>query len=281
MTVRNVVRSTVAVAALIAMPASPARAGSPNVFSVEDEVKLGREASEEVERQAPILGKPKRVQRYLESLVEALSESAPGARYEYRVKVIDASEVNAFALPGGFLYVNRGVIETAETEGELAGVVAHEIAHIALRHGTQQVSRALMAQTGLEILGGVMGRRSREARGAVRTVGGVGLQALFLKYSRGAETDADVAGARMMADAGYDPYDAVRFFERLQERAGRDPNAVERFLSSHPAPSDRARRLRQEARRLEIRRVRHDESDFRRVKRELEDLPAPRGRGRS
>jgi beta-barrel assembly-enhancing protease len=237
----------VAFLTVVSSELTPAQAG-PNFFSAKQDVELGRAAAEEVERTKPIL-RGSRYERRVQSIVSRLSRHAPGARYSYRARVIDDRELNAFALPGGFLYVNRGLIDNA-TEGELAGVIAHEMAHIGLRHGTQQASRGLLAQAGLEILGGLAGRRDRDTGNIVKGVGGLGANVLFLKYSRGAETDADVAGARMMARAGYDPMDMARFFEKLRAKAGRDPGKVERFLSSHPAPAERTARIRQEARRL-------------------------------
>jgi predicted Zn-dependent protease len=246
-------RVTTAFVALVTWGATfaapPAQAG-PNFFSPKQDVELGRAAAEEVERTMPVV-RGSRDERRVQSIVSRLARHAPGADYSYRARVIDSPELNAFALPGGFLYVNRGLIGAA-SEGELAGVIAHEMAHIALRHGTQQASRGLVAQGALEILGGLAGRRDRDTGKIVKGVGGLGANVLFLKYSRGAETEADLAGARMMARAGYDPLDMARFFEKLRARSGREPNKVERFLSSHPAPSERTARIRQEARRLEV-----------------------------
>src|SRR4030095_11652589 len=123
-----------------------------------------------------------------------------------RFKVVTLSDANPFALPGGFIYVHRGLLEQVRTEGELSGVLAHEIAHVALRHPTNQVSKAYLAQAGLGILGGLLGgNRQSSTSQILGAVGGVGLNTLFLKFSRSIESQADVAGAQIMARAGYDP----------------------------------------------------------------------------
>ena len=277
----NRTRIATLIVALITLTAgpwtvAPAHAGKPlNVFSVAQEVELGRDAAQEVEQKLPVLRRAG-AERYVQSIVNRLSRYAPGADYNYKVRIIDASDVNAFALPGGFLYVNRGLIEAAGSEGQLAGVVAHEMAHIALRHGTQQASRGLLAQTGLEILGGLVGRRNRDTGNVVRGVGGVGAGVFLLKYSRSAETEADVVGARMMARAGYDPMDMARMFEMLRSKSGRDPGKVEQFLSDHPSPTNRATRIRQEARRMGGGGSRGSSPEFRRVRAELRALPPAR-----
>jgi predicted Zn-dependent protease len=230
------------------LSAPPAQAG-PNFFSTKQDVELGRAAAEEIERTMPVM-RGSHDERRVQRVVSRLARYAPGAGYTYRARVIDSPELNAFALPGGFVYVNRGLIGAA-SESELAGVIAHEMAHIALRHGTQQASRGVVAQSALELLGGLIGGRNEDTRRIVKGVGGLGANVLFLKYGRGAETEADLAGARMMARAGYDPMAMARFFEKLRERSGRDPGKVERFLSSHPSPSERTARIRQEARRIQ------------------------------
>jgi beta-barrel assembly-enhancing protease len=128
-----------------------------NLFSVQQDVEIGKQSAVEAERQLPIL-KDSSVEDYVNDLVERLGAVAPGHKFPYQGKVVNATDINAFALPGGYLYVNRGLIETARTEGELAGVVAHEIAHIALRHGTHNASKAYATQAGIGVLGGILTR---------------------------------------------------------------------------------------------------------------------------
>src|SRR5512145_1831898 len=149
-------------------------------------------------------------------------------------------------LSGGYLYLNRGLIETAKSEGQLAGVMAHEMSHVALRHGTNQASKAYLGQTGLGFLGGLLGKDGNSTEKTMNAVGGFGLNALFLKFSRTDEEQADVVGAQMLAKAGYDPMDMVDFFKMLEGKKKKEPSKVEQFFSSHPTPHDRAARVRKE-----------------------------------
>lgn len=218
-----------------------------NLFTVDQDVEIGKKSVVEVERQIPMLSQTE-VSRYVANLGARLAAQAPGAKYAYQFKVANLSDINAFALPGGFVYIHRGLIEKVRSEGELAGVMAHEIAHVALRHSTNQASKAYIANAGIGILGGLLGGKTQTTTGQiVGAVGGFGLNALFLKYSRGAETQADIVGAQIMAKAGYDPMEMVRFFETLRKQAGSDPSKVAQFLSDHPAPVNREARVRQEA----------------------------------
>jgi predicted Zn-dependent protease len=220
-----------------------------NLFTVEQDVDIGRQSAAEAERQLPVM-EDASVERYLNAVVRRLADEAPGARFPYQVRAVDATEINAFALPGGFLYVNRGLVEATRSESELAGVLAHEIAHVALRHGTHQASKAYAAQAGLGILGGLLGRGGGNQRQIIEAIGGLGLNAVFLKFSRDAEYDADLVGARMMRRAGYAPAAMASFFELLARERQRDPGQLEQFFSSHPAPRDREARIRAEAERL-------------------------------
>ena len=223
-----------------------------NLFSVEQDIEIGRQSAAEAERQLPVL-RDASVERYLNAVLGEVVEAAPGVRYPYQVRAVDASEINAFTFPGGFLYVNRGLVEATRSESELAGVLAHEAAHVALRHGTHQASKAYAAQAGLGILGGLLGRDDREGGAGGRVleaIGGIGLNAVFLKFSRNAEHEADLVGVRMLKDAGYDPAAMATFFELLNRQRARDPSKLERFFSSHPPPADRAARLQAEAERL-------------------------------
>ena len=217
-----------------------------NLFSVQQDIDVGKQSAVTVEQQLPMLSVPTS-SRYVANLGARLAAFAPGAKYPYRFKIVNLSDINAFALPGGAVYLHRGLLEQVRTEGQLAGVMAHEIAHVALRHGTNQASKAYLAQAGLGILGSLLGGKQNGTAGQiVGAVGGFGLNALFLKYSRNAETQADVVGAQIMAKAGYNPMEMVTFFESLRQQQGSDPGKVARFLSDHPAPADRQARVRQE-----------------------------------
>lgn len=240
-----------------------------NLFSVEQDVQVGRQSAEEVEKQLPILNN-RSVERYISELGRRLAREAQGPEFPYQFKVVNTSDINAFALPGGYMYVHRGLIEAARSEAELAGVMAHEIAHVALRHGTNQASKAYLGQAGLGVLGGLLGGST--AGDIIGAVGGFGLNSLFLKYSRNAEEQADIVGAQMLAKAGYDPMAMASFFELLREKAGRDPSGLEEFFSSHPSPADRAERIREEASKLRIA-SRSDVGNFSQIQRELDRLP--------
>jgi len=223
-----------------------------NLFSVEQDQEIGRQSAIEAEQQLPILN-DRSTDQYVNAIGKRLGAVAPGADYAYQFKVVNASDINAFALPGGYLYLNRGLIEAAGSEGMLAGVMAHEMAHVALRHGTNQASKAYLGQAGLGILGGLVAKDNRSTAKTMNTIGGFGLNALFLKFSRTDEEQADVVGAQMLAKAGYDPMDMVAFFQVLEGKRKKEPSRVEQFFSSHPTPGDRAARVRKEMTMLQIR----------------------------
>jgi Zn-dependent protease with chaperone function len=249
------------------VPAVPALAAPTqvkpgfNVFSAEQDVEIGRQSAVEAERQLPLLN-DRNTQRTVESIFERLAAAAPGEKYPYQVRVVNARDINAFALPGGFTYVNRGVLTSARTEGEVAGVLAHEIAHVALRHGTNNATKAYMAQAGLGVLGGILGRgQPTSTAQIINVIGGLGMNAVFLKNSRDAETQADIVGAQIMARAGYDPMEMANFFEILRDQGGKDPGAVAQFLSDHPAPANRMTRIQEEVRNIGATNVRRAGSD--------------------
>jgi hypothetical protein len=248
-----------------------------NLFSPEQDVEIGRSSAEEVRRQIPLLDDGSPVVAYVRDLGSRLAAVAPGEKYPYEFHVADVGEINAFALPGGIVFVNRGTIEAAADEGELAGVLAHEISHVALRHGTSQASKAYIAQKGLGILQRILGGGEQgevHVGDVVAAIGGLGLNTLFLRFGRTAETQADVTGAQMMAAVGYDPIHMARFFETI---AREYPDRPPAFLTDHPDPGDRARQIEEVRRSIQIRAdATHDETAFRRVKAQLRALPAPR-----
>jgi beta-barrel assembly-enhancing protease len=220
-----------------------------NLFSPEQDVQVGQQSAAEAEQQLPIVQDPA-IENYVNNIGQRLARNAGGPNFQYRFRVVNASDINAFALPGGFIYVNRGVLDNARNEGEVAGVLAHEISHVALRHGTHQASKAYAAQAGLSILGGLLGGRiGSGAADIINAVGGFGLNALFLKYSRDLESQADVRGAQILAASGYSPDDMVNFFRTL-ERV--DSSKKTNWLSDHPAPPDRIARIQKEERMLHV-----------------------------
>ena len=219
-----------------------------NLFSAEQDVEIGRQSAAEAERQLPLLNDPS-AQAYVERVGRTLANAAPGPRFPYTFKVVNASDINAFALPGGPTYVTRGLLETVRNEGELAGVMAHEISHVALRHGTNQASKAYLAQAGIGILGGLLGGGGGTSQ-IIQAVGGLGMNALFLRFSRTAETQADVLGTQIMARAGYNPEAMATMFQLLKSQQSREPGRLAQFFSDHPNPANREVRVRQEAKLL-------------------------------
>jgi Zn-dependent protease with chaperone function len=236
-----------------------------NKYSIQDDIKLGRQAAQEAESQFPLL-RDSEVQGYVESVGRRLVSSIPSQfqhpEFQYYFKVVNARDINAFALPGGPMYVNRGMIEAARSEGEMAGVMAHEISHVALRHGTAQASKAQK----YSILGGIAG-----IAGTILGGPGVGqlAQAPFavylLKFSREYETEADILGAQIMAQAGYDPRDLANMFQTIERQGGGGGG----FLSDHPSPSDRYARINREAQSLRVNTGNRDSREFARVQQRL------------
>jgi Zn-dependent protease with chaperone function len=222
-----------------------------NLFTVEQDQEIGRQSAAEAERQLPIIT-DRTIQTFVDGLGTRLAAVAPGAAYAYEIKVVNASEINAFALPGGYLYLNRGLIEAATSEAQVAGIVAHEMAHVALRHGTNQASKAYLGQSGLSVLGGLVGKDDRSTQKTVDAIGGFGLNAWFMKFSRADERQADIVGAQILAKAGYDPMAMVELFDMLDEAEDHEPSKVEEFFNSHPSPGNRADRVRREMESLRI-----------------------------
>ena len=229
--------------------ASAAPAAAVNLFSVQQDVQVGRQAAAQAERQMPIL-RDAQVTSYVNAIVRRLAAQAPGPDFPYQAKVVNSAEINAFALPGGYVYVNRGLISAVRNEAELAGVLAHEMAHVAERHGTEQATKAYGAQAGVGLLAQLLGGRDRRLGLPEQIIGSLGVNAAFMKFSRDAEHEADRVGAQIMARAGYDPMAMATFFDLLQAQRRSNPNAVAKFFSSHPPAADRSARIRSYASQL-------------------------------
>ncbi len=235
-----------------------------NLFSVEQDVQMGRQSAEQVMREERIVDDP-RLSGYIKQLGAKLASKAAGEKFNYQFWVVGTKEINAFALPGGYLFVNAGTIAAAKNEGELAGVMAHEIAHSALRHGTNQASKARLAEGGLGILGAIAGSGDQPALGQViNQIGGMGANMLFLKFGRKAEKEADLEGARIIAEAGYDPRDMANFFKTLQAQGGQ---RMPEILSDHPDPGNRIKYINEEIARLPVgANPQHDSQEFQNAK---------------
>jgi beta-barrel assembly-enhancing protease len=246
-----------------------------NKYKPSDDVTAGRQAAAQVEQQFPII-RDQNIQDYVERvgqrLVSAIPQEFQRPEFRYYFKVVNARDINAFALPGGPMYINRGMIEAARNEGEMAGVMAHELSHVALRHGTAQATKAqkysILAGIG-QIAGAVIGG----APGAIIGQGSqVAVGTYFLKFSREYETEADVLGAQIMARAGYDPRDLANMFRTIQQQSG---GGGPQFMSSHPNPNNRYERINQEAAMLRVEGGVRNSEEFAMVQRQL------RGMGRA
>lgn len=247
-----------------------------NSFSPQQDIELGRRAASEVEQVAQLCNAPK-VDAYLTKLGMQLVEqlNTGGVKYPWEFHCVNDQAINAFALPGGFVFINRGAIEAADYEAELAGVMAHELSHVALRHGTNQATKAQYAQLGTDILGIAGGILGGTTGAAAAGVGQFAAGSVLLKYSRGAETQADVMGTQVLYDAGYDPRAMAAFFEKLgAESAGKNPPE---FFSDHPNPDHRIDRVDQEVEKLGgvQEGAKRDSPEFKAIKKEVEALPAP------
>jgi len=207
--------------------------GQIDFYSLDKEVALGRQLAAEVDRESKFVTDPIVVE-YVNRVGQNIVLHSD-VKETVEIKVIDSNEVNAFALPGGHLYINRGVLETADNEAELAGVIAHETGHVAARHGVEQASKASLINYGsipLIFLGGIGGFAIRQAAGLAVPLG-------FLKFSRGMEGEADRLGAQYMWSAGYDPHAMVTFFEKLEAKEKKKPGTMSKLFSTHPMTSDR------------------------------------------
>ena len=213
-------------------------------YSLESEIRMGKQYAQEVEATSKLIRDPV-ITEYVNRIGQNLVRNSD-AQVPFTIKVIDSDEVNAFALPGGFFYVNTGLILAADEESELAGVMAHEIAHVAARHATRQMTRAQWANIGtipLIFVGGGIGY-------AVRSAAGLGLPLTFLSFSRNFESEADYLGLQYMYKAGYDPNAFVQFFEKLQAREKKKPGTLAKAFSTHPQTPDRISKSQDEISRI-------------------------------
>ena len=223
-----------------------------NSYSPQQDVELGQQAAGEVRQQMPLLN-DQRTEDFVERIGDRLVDEIPAEfrepQFRYSFDVVNLREINAFALPGGPMFLHRGMIQAATSEGEIAGVMAHELAHVVLRHGTAQATKGQKFQLGAlagQVLGAVIGGRA----GAVVSQGSqIGLGTYFLKYSREYESEADLLGAQMMARAGYDPREMARMFQTIEKQGG---GGGPEFLSDHPNPGNRVQSINREAEMLRV-----------------------------
>jgi hypothetical protein len=202
-------------------------------YSLETEIRMGKQYAMQVENSVKLVQDPV-VNEYVNRIGQNLVRNSD-AKVPFTIKVIDSDEVNAFALPGGFFYVNSGLILAADEEAELAGVMAHEISHVAARHGMRQMTRANIAQIAtipLIFVGGGIGYGIYEAAG-------LGLPLTFMKFQRNFEAEADYLGLQYMYKTGYDPQAFISFFEKIQAKEKKKPGTISKAFASHPQTPDR------------------------------------------
>jgi Zn-dependent protease with chaperone function len=245
-----------------------------NLFSTAQDVQLGKEAAAQIEKQVAVIDH-RDLNEYVNRIGKKLSAQPEAGQFPYTFKVVYDKSINAFALPGGPAYVHTGLISSADNEAQLAGVLAHEIAHVSLRHGTSQATKAqalqLVAGLGVSLLGG------GSMLGQLAQMGvGLGANSLLLKFSRSAESDADLLGARMMAKAGYDPIEMARFFEKLEAGERASGQSVAQFFSDHPSPGNRVKAVSAEVKMMPATQyTKGNTADLQRIQGTVKALPVP------
>jgi len=244
-----------------------------NSYTPAQDVKLGRQAAAEVREQLPLLHESATaalVERIGSRLVSQIPGEFRQPAFRYSFQVVNLREINAFALPGGPMFLNRGMIEAARSDAEVAGVMAHELSHVILRHGTLQASKGQKFQLGA-IAGQVLGAIVGGTKGQVIAQGSqIGLGTYFLKYGREYEREADLLGAQIMARAGYDPRQMANMFRTIQQQGGsRGPE----WLSSHPDPGNRYAAINREAGMVQVRGRADTASSFQAARSRLANLP--------
>jgi Zn-dependent protease with chaperone function len=267
--------STLVVVALSAVLLSAQTRITPpdNKYTPAQDVQLGREAAAEAEKQLPIM-RDDAVTSYVEEIGQRLVSAIPPElrhpEFRYSFKAINVREINAFALPGGPMYVNRGMIEAAKSEGEVAGVMAHELSHVVLRHGTAQASKATKYEIG-QVAGAILGSIIGGGWGQVVSQGTqFGIGTAFLRFSRAFEHDADIMGTQIMARAGYDPRDMASMFKTIEKQGG---SGGPQWLSDHPNPGNRYDYITKEAQMLRVDNPIRVTRGFEQVQAHLRTLP--------
>jgi predicted Zn-dependent protease len=209
----------------------------PDMYSVDQEIGMGKQMSKEVEKDVTLL-RHHALTQVVQGIGQRLLEQAEDPEfklYPYTFKVVDSSEVNAFSLPGGPVYVNLGLIELCETEDELAAVIAHEMSHVAARHASESMTTTQLSQLALLVTLTTVGGLPPLAMEGTR----LGYILGMLRYTRGMESEADELGIRLMESAGYDPHGMVWMLKHIDEERREDPVLIERLTSSHPMPDER------------------------------------------
>ncbi|GAB4409401.1 MAG: hypothetical protein OHK0021_19400 [Bryobacter sp.] len=243
-----------------------------NFFSKDQDVQMGREYAQQIEKQVEVLP-PGPLENYIQELGGKMAGLPEAGGFPYVFKVVNDPSINAFALPGGPIYIHTGIITSADNEGQIVGVMAHEISHVALRHSTNQVTKSYAIQIPA-MIAGVYGQSKGGLTGMLTQLGvGLGANGILMKFSRGAETQADLLGTRMMHKIGYNPIDMARFFEKLEAMGGK---GGPEFFSSHPNPGNRSKRVSEEITLLPRANYTASTGRFEQMKQMAAKLPTPK-----
>jgi beta-barrel assembly-enhancing protease len=243
-----------------------------NLFSKDQDVQLGKESADQVRKQMTVIKDPvltdyvKRVGKRLVSAREAQESGFP-----FTFEVVADPSINAFALPGGPMFINTGLLRAVDNEAQLAGVMGHEMSHVILRHGTNQASKSklieLPAVLGSQMAGGSMA-------GKLAQLGiGLGANSVLLKFSRSAESQADLMGSHLMAESGYNPIEMARFFDKLNAEGGQ---RAPQFLSDHPNPENREKAIEEEIQKLPQKNYGYQTGEFNRMKQVVAKIREPK-----
>ncbi len=264
------------ICAMAALAAAQKKMPKPgwNLFKKQQDIQLGREYAQQVERQMYVVPN-KELNDYVTRVGMRLVRQGGLEDYPYYFKVVQDDSINAFALPGGPTYVHTGLLKAAENEAQLAGVLAHELSHVVLRHGTHQASRAVALQAPAMVLGGLVGRTGLSALLAQLGIG-LGANSILIGFSRSMESEADLLGAYTMAKAGYNPLELARFFEKLEAERGNPNWLVSRFLSDHPSPGNRIQALEEQLPYMPRGPYNAEEGDLAHIRQVVAQLSAPK-----
>lgn len=246
-----------------------------NLFSPDQDVKMGQEYAKEIESQVQVINDPT-LNNYVNRIGKKLVDAIEGEKFPFTFKVVNDPSINAFALPGGPMYVHTGLIAAADNEAQIAGVLGHEMGHVMLRHGTNQASKANLIQIPAMIAGGMLDKGG--LMGTLTQLGiGLGANSVLMKFSRTAESDADLYGARLVHRAGYNPVELARFFEKLEAESGKG-SAVSQFFSDHPNPGNRIKNIQDDMKYYEQRQyvASNMTPELSQAKAIIKSLPAPK-----
>ena len=249
-----------------------------NLFSKQQDVQLGEESASQVRKQMTVISDPV-LTAYVNRVGKRLvaSQEATESGFPFSFEVVADPSINAFALPGGHMFINTGLLRAVDSEAQLAGVMGHEMSHVILRHGTNQASKANLIQLPVALAAQMSGKNSM--MGQLAQIGiGLGANSVLLKFSRNAESQADLMGSHLMSEAGYDPMEMARFFNKLGSPGKGMAGNVAQFMSDHPNPDNRERAIEQEARVLPQQKYGYESGEFKRMKEVVARIhePAPK-----